>query len=125
EIFYYKRCLKDNTSATTFRRYLKTKYRIFCIVRKAKADVNTKATLAALFELDNTRRDLKVIKILKEAVSEKDFLDSLYYLIITYNLPYLIIKWPKFRTFLYVYNYILVGKGGLLIKSQNSVPLLL
>jgi len=66
-----------------------------------------------------------LIKILKEAISEKDFLDSLYYLIVTYNLPYLIVKWPKFRTFLYICNYILVSKGGLLIKSRNSVPLLL
>jgi 2-polyprenyl-6-methoxyphenol hydroxylase-like FAD-dependent oxidoreductase len=49
EIFYYKRCLKDNTSATTFRRYLKNKYRVLCNLRKAKANVNTKAILAALF----------------------------------------------------------------------------
>ena len=49
EIFYCKRCSKDNTSATTFWRYLKTKYGIFCVARKAKANVNTKAILAALF----------------------------------------------------------------------------
>jgi len=47
------------------------------------------------------------------------------YLIITYNLPYSIIKWPKFRAFLYVYNYTLVSPRGLLIKSRNSIPLLL
>ena len=66
-----------------------------------------------------------MIKILKEAISEKDFLDSLCYLIITYNLPYLIIKWPKFQAFLYIYNYILVSKDGLLIKSRYSIPILL
>ena len=64
-------------------------------------------------------------KILKEAVNEKDFLDSLCYLIITYNLPYLIIKWPKFRAFLYICNYILVSKDGLLAKSRYSIPILL
>ena len=79
KIFYYKRCLKDNISVATFQRYLKTKHGILYIVKKAKANVNT-------------RKDLKAIKILKDVVSEKDFLDSLHYLIITYNLPYLIIK---------------------------------
>ena len=129
EIFYCKRCLKDNTSATTFRRHLKTKHGIHCVAKKAKADVNTEATLAALFakqqELDDTGKDPKVTRILKEAVSEKDFLDSLCYLIVTHNLPHSIIEWPEFRAFLHVCNHTLVSKDGLLAKSRNSVPRLL
>ena len=58
-------------------------------------------------------------------MSEKDFLDSLCYLIVTHNLPHSIIEWPEFRAFLHVCNYTLVGPGGLLAKSRNSVPLLL
>jgi len=86
--------------------------------------------LAALFakqqqEIEESGRDPKVIRILKEAVSEKDFLDSLCYLIVTYNLPHSIIEWPKFWIFLYIYNYTLIGTNGLLLKSRNFVPLLL
>jgi len=55
-----------------------------------------------------------IIKIFKETVSEKDFLDFLYCFIIIYNLSYLIVKWPKFYAFLYVYNYTLVGLKNLL-----------
>jgi hypothetical protein len=49
KIFYYKWCLKDNISVATFQRYLKTKHGILYVVKKAKANVNTKAILAALF----------------------------------------------------------------------------
>ena len=67
-----------------------------CKPRPAKANIKTKTILAALFtkqqELDDNRKDLKVIKILKEAVNKKDFLNSLYYLIIIYNFPYSIIE---------------------------------
>ena len=91
-----------------------------CKPKLAKADVKIKTILAALFtkqqELDNNGKDLKVTKILKEAINKKDFLDSLYYLIITYNLPHSIIKWPEFWAFLYIYNYTLVSKDGLLVK---------
>ena len=79
-----------------------------------------KTILAALFikqqELDDNGKDLKVIRILKEVINKKDFLDSLYYLIIICNLPYLIIEWPEFWAFLYICNYTLVSKDGLFIK---------
>ena len=91
-----------------------------CKPRPAKADIKIKTILAALFtkqqELDNNKKDLKVTKILKEAINKKDFLDSLYYLIITHNLPHSIIKWPKFWAFLHIYNYTLVSKDSLLTK---------
>jgi len=47
-----------------------------------------------------TRRDLKTLRILQEAVNEKAFIDALIYLIITQNLPYIIVEWPEFRAFL-------------------------
>ena len=79
----------------------KKKYKVICILRKAKININTKAILTALFakqqqEIEESGRDLKVINFFRKAISKKDFLNSFYYLIVTYNLTYLIIKWPKF-----------------------------
>ena len=66
-----------------------------------------------------------MLRILQEAVNKKAFIDALIYLIITRNLPYIIIKWLKFRAFLQICNYILTDKGGPLYKSYRSVPLLI
>ncbi|XTI82427.1 hypothetical protein V2W45_1224419, partial [Cenococcum geophilum] len=38
-------------------------------------------------------------------------------------LPYIIFKYLEFRAFLYVYNYTLTNKGGLLYKLRRLVPL--
>ena len=55
-------------------------------------------------------------------MNRNNFINALYYLIVTHNLPHIIIKWLKFRAFLHVYNYIV---NNLLYKSANSVPLLI
>lgn len=129
EIFYCKRCLKDCTSATAFRRHLKNKHGILLTARRAKSDIKADATLAALFkkqkEIADGQKDPKVVKILKEAVSEADFLNALCFLIVARNLPHSIVEWPEFRNFLHVCNHTLVGEDGLLSKSRKSVPLLI
>ena len=104
-----------------FRHYLKNWHRVIYKLRPAKANVTTKTTLAALFtkqqELNDNKKDLKITKILKEAVNKKDFLDSLCYLIVIHNLLYSIIKWSEFQAFLHICNYTLISKDGLLAKS--------
>jgi len=72
--------------------------------KRSEVDMNTEATLAALFnrqaEKQVTGRDPRTTKVLQESVNEKTFLDSLIYLIVTRNLPHTIVEWPEFRAFL-------------------------
>ena len=104
ELFYCKRCSKSLSSATAFRRHLKNSHGILTYPKRSDVNINTKATLAALFNKQAkaaaTRRDPKTSRILQEAVDEKAFVDALIYLIITQNLPHTIVKWPEFRAFL-------------------------
>jgi hypothetical protein len=55
-------------------------------------------------------------------VNKTNFINTLYYLIVIRNFPYIIIKWLEFRAFLYIYNYIV---NNLLYKSTSLVPLLI
>ena len=66
--------------------------------------------------------DSKADKILRDLVNKTDFINALYYLIVIHNFPYIIIKWPEFRAFLYIYNYTI---NNLLYKSTSLVPLLI
>ena len=127
ELFYCKRCTpKAFSSAIYFWCYLKGRHRIYIKLRRLEVNIKAKATLRALFkkqaEQQAKKPDLKVTKILKELINKHAFFNALCYLIITRNLPYLIIKWPEFRAFLHVCNYTLTGEGGLLYKSRRSVP---
>lgn len=55
-------------------------------------------------------------------MNRNDFINALCYLIVIRNLPYIIIKWPEFRAFLHVCNYII---DDILYKPANLVPLLI
>ena len=134
ELFYCKRCsdrgvAKSSSSATAFRRHLKNTHGILTTPKRSEVDMNTEATLAALFnrqaEKQATGRDPRTTKVLQESVNEKTFLDSLIYLIVTRNLPHTIVEWPEFRAFLQICNYTLTEEGGPLYKSRRSVPILI
>ncbi|OCK86522.1 uncharacterized protein K441DRAFT_491179, partial [Cenococcum geophilum 1.58] len=133
ELFYCKRCsdrgvAKSSSSATAFRRHLKNTHGILTTPKRSEVDMNTEATLAALFnrqaEKQATGRDPRTTKVLQESVNEKTFLDSLIYLIFTRNLPHTIVEWPEFRAFLQICNYTLTEEGGPLYRSRRSVPIL-
>ncbi|XTI88892.1 hypothetical protein V2W45_1489701, partial [Cenococcum geophilum] len=106
--------------------YLKNKHGIKIPLKTSKVNKATKSTISALFnkqkEITASKTDSKVNKILRDLVNEADFINALYYLIVIRNLPYIIIKWLKFRAFLYIYNYIV---DDLLYRSANLVPLLI
>ena len=129
ELFYCKRCSKSLSSATAFRRHLKNSHGILTHPKRSDVDINTEATLAALFnkqaEAAATGRDPKTSRILREAVDEKAFVDALIYLIVTRNLPHTIVEWPEFRAFLQICNYTLTEDGSPLYKLRRSVPILI
>ncbi len=134
ELFYCKRCYNrgvviSSSSATAFRRHLKKKHGILTTPKRYDVDMNTEATLVALFNRQAKKeaagRDPRTANVLRESVNEKAFLDSLIYLIVTRNLPHTIVEWPEFRAFLQVCNYTLTEEGGPLYKSCRSVPILI
>ena len=134
ELFYCKWCsdrgvAKSSPSATAFRRHLKKAHGILTTPKRSEVNMNTEATLGALFnrqtEKEAAGRDLRTTKVLQESVNEKAFLNSLIRLIVTRNLPHTIVEWPEFRAFLQICNYTLTEEGGPLYKSRKSVPILI
>lgn len=129
EIFYCKRCFKDCSSATTFRGHLKNKHGIITQSRVAKADSERNKSVDAMLkdqkDTVGQMKDKNVSKLLRESVNDKDFLNSLIYLIVKKDLPHTIIESPEFQSFLYTCNYTLVEPGGPLFKSRATVPRLL
>ncbi|OCK90615.1 uncharacterized protein K441DRAFT_578799, partial [Cenococcum geophilum 1.58] len=113
-------------SLTFARAHLKNKHGIKIPLKTLKVNKVIKSTIGALFnkqkETTASKTDSKINKILRDLVNKTDFINALYYLIVTRNLPYIIVKWLEFRAFLYIYNYIV---NNLLYKSAGLVPLLI